>query len=78
MRTAGNHPEGSLSPLPRREKVRVRVLSGSARALLVLWPGLLLVLALACGDSQVADAHSHRRADSSAYEYARTHPCPHT
>ena len=50
MRTAGNRPEGSLSPLSRREKVSVRVLPGSARAVLGL-AGLLLVLALACGDS---------------------------
>ena len=51
MRTAGNRPEGSLSPLPRREKVWARVLSGSAVALCAL-AGLLLLLAAACGDSQ--------------------------
>ena len=52
MRTAGNRPEkASLSPLPRREEVSVRVLSGSARAVLGL-AGLFLLLAAACGDSQ--------------------------
>ncbi len=51
MRTVGNRPEkASLSPLPRREKISVRVLPGSGRAVLGL-AGLLLVLALACGDS---------------------------
>lgn len=51
MRTVGSRPEeASLDPLPRRERARVRLLPGTPLALVGM-AAVLLVLAVACGDS---------------------------